>query len=534
MGTASSAPLAGGRRSQRRVALRKAVGRAFGPCVGGKLGSRERKAFWRFAVVIPLANLAGAIDVFVFLWYVLPLPDLGSGQRHANLEHTNLIAFAITMVITFLTCATLSNLIAQPIADWLDSDEPADEAMVRRVLRNPLYQALISGGAWIVGALAFGILNAFYSPLLGLEVGVGILLGGITTCGMLYLLTEKALHPITVRALSSGAPRVPALPGVDARVLISFAVTAAGPLAGMVALGLVVLNESSVSTDRLALTMVLLALASLVSGFLAMKLVARSLAGSLRSVRDALARVESGDLSVGVRVDDGSEVGVLQAGFNSMVAGLREREQLRDLFGRHVGEHVASSALERGGSLGGELRQASVMFVDIVGSTSLAMERAPDDVVCLLNRMFGLVVEVASEHSGWVNKFEGDGAMCVFGAPGDLDDPAGCALAAARALDARLRAEVPELEVGIGVSAGTVVAGNVGAAERYEYTLVGDPVNEASRLTQLAKSTPGRVLASAATLARARDAERARWHADGEATLRGRPRPTKLVIPAVA
>lgn len=531
MGTASSAPLAGGGRHRRRISVRKALGRAFGPCVGGEPGSRERKAFWRFALVIPLANLAGAIDVFLFLWYILPLPEVANAE---HVKQVNAIAFLITMFITFFTCATLSNSIAEPIADWLDSGEPADEAMVRRVLRNPLYQTVISGGAWIAGALAFGILNAFYSPLLGLEVGFGILLGGITTCGMMYLLAEKALHPITVRALSSGAPRKPALPGVDARVLISFAVTAAGPMAAMVALALVVLGQSSVSPDRLALTMLVMSLAALVSGFLAMKLVARSLARSLRSVRDALARVESGDLSADVRVDDGSEVGVLQAGFNSMVSGLREREQLRDLFGRHVGEHVASSAIERSGSLGGELRQAAVMFVDVVGSTSLAVERAPDDVVCLLNRMFGAVVEVANEHHGWVNKFEGDGAMCVFGAPDDLHDPAGCALAAARALDARLRDEVPELSIGIGVSAGTVVAGNVGAAERYEYTLVGDPVNEASRLTQLAKSTPGRVLASAATLARARRAERDLWHADGEATLRGRPRPTKLVIPAAA
>jgi len=132
-----------------------------------------------------------------------------------------------------------------------------------------------------------------------------------------------------------------------------------------------------------------------------MKLLARSLALPLRSVRDALARVERGDLSADVRVDDGSEVGVLQAGFNSMVAGLREREQLRDLFGRHVGEHVATSAIERGHELGGELRQAAVMFVDVIGSTSLAAERAPDDVVQLLNRFFGIVVDVAQEHDGW-------------------------------------------------------------------------------------------------------------------------------------
>jgi class 3 adenylate cyclase len=524
MGTAA-ASLAGLSRAQRI----KTLLRYLGPCVGGHPGSVERKAFWTFAAVVPLANFCGAIDVFLFLWYVMPLPHIAN---EAYVEKVNLIAFAITMVLTFGVCGFVSNTISMPIARWLDSGEPADEAMVRRVLRNPGYQALISAVAWLAGAATFGVLNAILaSATYGAIAGLAIALGGVTTCGMLYLLAEKALHPITVRALGSSAPRRPALPGVDARILVVFAVTTAGPLLMMGGVGALVLWDSAVSTDRLALTMLVLAAVALTSGLVGMKLVSRSLALPLRSMRAALARVERGDLDADVRVDDGSEVGVLQAGFNSMVAGLREREELRDLFGRHVGEHVANSALERGPRLGGELLQAAVLFVDVIGSTSLAAERAPDDVVALLNRYFGIVVEVAQKHHGWVNKFEGDGALCVFGAPTGLDDPAGCALSAAREMDARLRAELGELPAAIGVSAGTVVAGNVGAAERFEYTVIGDPVNEAARLVQLAKEAPGRVLASAATLARAVEREQAEWKAEGEAQLRGRPRPTKLVVP---
>jgi adenylate cyclase len=251
-------------------------------------------------------------------------------------------------------------------------------------------------------------------------------------------------------------------------------------------------------------------------------------------MREALAHVERGNLDTEVRIHDGSELGVLQAGFNSMVAGLREREKLRDLFGRHVGHHVANSALERGAELGGEHREAAVLFVDLIGSTALASERDAAEVMGLLNRYFGIVVDVAHEHEGWVNKFEGDGALCVFGAPGDMDDPAGCALSAAREMDQRLRAELPELRAAIGVSAGRVVAGNVGHAERFEYTVIGDPVNEAARLTQLAKETEGRVLASACTLERVQTREQWRWRNDGVANLRGRPEATQLVIPVSA
>jgi adenylate cyclase len=119
----------------------------------------------------------------------------------------------------------------------------------------------------------------------------------------------------------------------------------------------------------------------------------------------------------------------------------------------------------------------------------------------------------------------------VFGAPYDMDDRAGCALSAAREMNERLRAELPELAAAIGVSAGRVVAGNVGSRERFEFTVIGDPVNEAARLTQLAKSTEHRLLASAVTLERAESRERWRWRNDGQTQLRGRSEPTHLVIP---
>ncbi|WP_372510408.1 adenylate/guanylate cyclase domain-containing protein [Actinomadura madurae] len=134
----------------------------------------------------------------------------------------------------------------------------------------------------------------------------------------------------------------------------------------------------------------------------------KAIADPIRSVRTGMAQVERGDLGAEVAVYDASEVGQLQAGFNHMVAGLRENERLRDLFGRHVGEEVADLALERGDiTLGGETREVAVLFVDLTGSTRLADTRGPDEVVGLLNRFFGVVVAVVAGHGGWINKFEG-------------------------------------------------------------------------------------------------------------------------------
>jgi adenylate cyclase len=272
-----------------------------------------------------------------------------------------------------------------------------------------------------------------------------------------------------------------------------------------------------------------LGIAGLASGSMAMIFSAKSVSEPVEEVTAALSDVEAGRLDVAVPVYDASQVGRLQTGFNAMVEGLRERRRLRDLFGRQVGEHVAEQALARGVRLGGEQVHVAVLFVDIIGSTALATTRPPNAVVSALNEFFAIVVEVVDRTGGFVNKFEGDAALCVFGAPVRRDDADSCALLAARLLHERLR-DVHGLSAAIGVSSGDVVAGNIGTKERFEYTVIGDAVNEAARLTELAKTRPERILISARMLDNVTAAERDLWHADGEVTLRGRTTPTRLAV----
>ena len=142
-----------------------------------------------------------------------------------------------------------------------------------------------------------------------------------------------------------------------------------------------------------------------------------------------------------------------------------------------------------------------------------------------------MIVDEVDRHHGLLNKFEGDAALAVFGAPIELEFPEDEALAAARAIARRLRSEVPDMSAGIGVSAGQVVAGNVGAYERFEYTVIGDPVNEAARLSEESKSRPGQLLASGPAVEGATEGERRNWTFDGEVVLRGRDQPTRLATP---
>jgi class 3 adenylate cyclase len=257
--------------------------------------------------------------------------------------------------------------------------------------------------------------------------------------------------------------------------------------------------------------------------------VATSISDPIHEVVDAMADVERGHLDKTIDVYERSELGHLQTGFNRMVAGLRERDQLRDLFGRHVGEEVVRRAVEEHESVTGDERDAAILFIDLVGSTQLAATHEPHEVANVLNDFFRIVVAAVDEKRGLVNKFQGDAVLAVFGAPLRIDDPASAALSTARALGDELRRL--GVEFGIGVSAGPVFAGNIGAENRYEYTVVGDAVNEAARLADRAKDFDGRVLCSASAIDRADEAERRCWGVQGSEMLRGRAKLTEISSP---
>lgn len=151
-------------------------------------------------------------------------------------------------------------------------------------------------------------------------------------------------------------------------------------------------------------------------------------------------------------------------------------------------------------------------------------------MVILLNEFFRVIVDTVDRYGGFVNKFQGDAALCIFGAPLEHPDTSGAALAAARELHDNLLPLLGD-EFGIGVSAGRAIAGHIGAQARFEYTVIGDPVNEAARLTELAKLEPDRVLASATAVADATDAEALAWNVGEIVQLRGRTEPTQLARP---
>ena len=226
---------------------------------------------------------------------------------------------------------------------------------------------------------------------------------------------------------------------------------------------------------------------------------------SLRPIRDlaeGTERVAAGDFSQRLPVVQDDDLGALTASFNRMQAGLAERQRLQAAFGTYVDPVLASRLLEQGDDVfTGERREVTVMFVDIRDFTPFAESNTAEDTVSRLNALFDIVVPAVVEAGGHVNKFLGDGALAVFGAPNELADHADAAVNAAVVID-RLVAERfgGELRIGIGINTGQVIAGTIGGGSKLEFTLIGDTVNVAARVEQLTKTTGDTILLTQQTV----------------------------------
>jgi adenylate cyclase len=476
-----------------------------------------------------VAGSIGAAIVFVTIGFLIPV-FYDPGHR-SDIGQENLPAVLAMVVLGGLVLTKILKRGQRRAFTWIAADREPTEEEHRRALHFPVWMAVVNASTWILSAILFGALNLHHGAGFAAVVVAAIWLGGETTSALIYLLTERIVRPITAIALAAHLPRRSTGLGIRNRLLFAQSIGTGVPILGVLTVGVVGITKSGVQPEYVGAACLFLGLVATVTGFLATIITAKAISDPINSVQDAVARLAAGELDAQVTIDDASEVGLLQAAFNRMADGLRERERIRDLFGRHVGRDVATAALESGTRLGGEERLVGALFVDITGSTAVALAIPPTEVVRLLNRFFHVVIEVVEDNGGFVNKFEGDGALCVFGAPLPCDDPAGQALCAARKLAERLDSELADVGFGIGVSAGRAVAGNVGSEDRFEYTVIGDPVNEASRLCELAKHRDWTVLASATTVERSREEEAAEWESRDREILRGRLEATGLAVP---
>jgi adenylate cyclase len=507
---------------------------AYGSLLLGRVSESPRRRRIRIqlilTVLVAVVNLIGICVAVLLVTVAIPEPSVFDDAPRwiTFLAAPAYTALALAVGAYWITRRTVHAL------RWAIEDRKPSRIDERNTFLAAWRLATVDLILWGIGTALFttlyGMANTMFIPRFLFAVGIS----GVLVATASYLLAEFALRPVAAQALEAGPPPRRLTSGIMGRTMMVWFLGSGVPVIGIALVAIFQTLMRNMTETQFAVGVVIVSIATLIFGFILMWILAWLTATPVRVVRAALQRVEKGNLRGDLVVFDGTELGELQRGFNAMVDGLRERERVRDLFGRHVGREVALAAERDRPKLGGEERHVAVVFIDIVGSTQLVTSQAPTEVVQVLNRFFAIVVEEVDRHHGLVNKFEGDASLAIFGAPNHLDSPEDEALATARAIAERLAGEMPELEAGIGVAAGQVVAGNVGAKERFEYTVIGEPVNEAARLCELAKSRPGRLLATADTVQGASEKESARWSLDDTVTLRGHDNPVQLASPADA
>jgi adenylate cyclase len=482
----------------------------------------------QYALDLALSYIIAAIDAAAIL---IPLRGHTSVAANADFAEKNTTTVVVLVALGIVSVAVAGVRSLAPTLRWYVAGEEPNIAQREAAMKLAGRQTAILLAAWAVAGAIVILLNRDGGTALLLPMLLGVLLGGLAAAGTGMLLGQRTLRPIMRAATLGLEPRL-AVPGVFARLVLLWFLCSALPI--VVIAALVVLRsygwliQKSASLD---VPVLVVSLAALLLGLPTMILTSRSISDPIGEVVDAMAQVEHGRIDTYVGAYERSQIGRLQTGFNRMVAGLAERDRLRDLFGRHVGTDVAHRAIEEGASLSGDVVEAAILFIDLVGSTRLAESRPPQEVADVLNDFFRIVVGAVDEHHGLINKFAGDAALAVFGAPLRTGEPASAALATARTLGTQLR-RLPVVDFGIGVSAGRVFAGNIGAENRYEYTVIGDAVNEAARLADLAKTSDRRILCSAAVIDRAGEAERLHWAECYSTVLRGRSEATHISAPA--
>lgn len=438
------------------------------------------------------ANVFAAIVVYLFLSLISP--SASTTEESVALE---LLTFGVYVVAGAIVALRVGHRTFQPVARWLDEERSPTASELEHTLDQPRRQAAPVLAYWFGGAALFAGIHivpgnpVHHDPRYGLLIAAIGVLGGLAATMLTYLLVDQSLRPIFALALARTTPLRPHTLGVRQRIVASWAL---GSAVVFVAIALTPLGS-----PRLELALWFLVPVGLIGGGVIITVAARSVAKPIGAMRGALAQIEKGDFDARVEVDDGSEVGLLQAGFNRMASGLSERERLREVFGTYVDPEIAEHILRHGTSLEGEEVEVTIMFLDVRDFTGFAERSPARDVVATINRLFERVVPIVHDHKGHVDKFVGDGVLAVFGAPRRQPDHADLALSAALGIERSVAEMGDGLSVGIGLNSGTVVAGNVGGAGRFEFSVIGDAVNVAARIEAATRATGDTILLSGRT-----------------------------------
>ena len=483
----------------------------------------QRATRRRMLGVITPVNLGGAVLVFVYFRWV----DYNA-LRYARMPRASeLIYFVVAFALLIVFGYRMNLRRAAPLHESVERGGPLSEVARRRALQVPFTAAGVSAIGWSLATVIWGVvwplIDGVFEPRHAVRMMFGTLMAGSLAVATVFFLAEHRWRQ-TLPALfpEGGVTDVPGVPrlSVRSRLLVIFLLISFMPIA---MLGIMAYNHATgalanpanadVIMRNLVMGIVFLGVVGVLASIRLAWFVARSVAEPLGTLERSMAEVERGRLDTRCPVVSTDEIGRVTEGFNRMVRGLREREQLRETFGKYVSEEIRDEILAGRVALEGQVREATILFADLRDFTTWVEASDPRDVVRDLNSYFTEMETAIRGQGGLVLQYIGDEIEAVFGAPVDKPDHAAAAVRAAGEMRTRLAAwnaaraaaGKPALRHGIGVHTGTVIAGNIGSSERLSYALVGDPVNLASRIQGLTKELAADVLVSGSTRARMGD-----------------------------
>jgi sigma-B regulation protein RsbU (phosphoserine phosphatase) len=485
-----------------------------------------------------LLNLFGAGLAFVYFTFIRT--GLMPGPQQLDVR-TQTWYFVFVMIVIFSAATLVST--RYPGRLWRDLATVGDEteprrvkALVGRFLNLPFASSALSLFAWLAAGVLYGILLPlllFHTPeaaqwYRSYQVFIGIVfVGAPYTVICLYFITEwmvraeiRSVFPPAVLASVPRSFRLNVLP----KVLFASLLIGTLPVTIISYVTLDQIHEVTAGMldpqsfiEKMPLVIAfLLSLAVLMAVALSV-FVARSVSEPLRELRSSMDRIRKGNLDVNIPVVSSDEIGTMAEGFNRMVAGLRERDFIRDTFGSYLSPEIVSEILSSpaGVNLGGELRDVTILVADLRDFTSLAANVGPEAVVKILNRFLEKMVDIITRYGGTIDEFTGDGILAFFGAPRLMTDAPARAVQCSiemqnvmQTLNQEVQGDLIvdkekteggnpvnpansyagqlTLRMGIAINKGPLIVGNIGCEQRRKYGAVGTPINVAFRIEKLA------------------------------------------------
>ena len=463
-----------------------------------------------------VGNLIGALVAFSYFRFI---DDMAV---HVGLT-TWLVVYSL---VAFAALSALGVVVSSRLTRPLGDATAAPELVRRRAIQLPAIVAAITFVGWLLAGVLWGVVwpiieGTFRAASAARQVFGTSIVSGLVTTVFVFLYIEHrwrkeidAFFPEGDLSAVRGTPRLT----VRLRLLLVLLMVGVVPLLllGVMAyrrtMSLIGMDAPTATAMVQGMLPVIafLAVVPIVAAIGLSVFVANSVAAPLRRLETSMGEVAEGNLDARCPVVSNDEIGAVAEGFNRMLVGLRERDFVKETFGKYVSREIRDEILAGRISLEGEAREVTILFCDLRDFTPWVEANPPREVLRDLNDYFTEMNAAIRGEGGLVVQFIGDEIEAVFGAPVVQQAHAGHAVRAAldmrRRLDAwnarRREAGKPLLRHGIGIHTGTVLAGNVGSAERLSYALVGDAVNLASRIQGLTKDFGVDILASGTTRAR--------------------------------